>query len=163
MNSGAGSVSVDAYRIEKERLAVTVTLVGGVELHGYIFLQPRVYGYSSHFEPVALFNDRELFFPLELDNGDVTLLSKARVTDISGLPLADEDDLVRASSPMALVEVTMAGGLTRLGSMRLEVRADRPRLLDYLNDINQRFLMLYSDNGVRLMNTKLIERVRPLD
>jgi hypothetical protein len=163
MNPGTGSASIDAYRIEKERLEVTVTLVGQVELHGYIFLQPKVYGYAGHSEPAALFNDRELFFPLELDGGEMLLLSKARVTDISGLPLADEDELVRASSPMALVEVTMAGGLTRLGSMRLEVRADRPRLLDYLNDIHQRFLMLYSDNGVRLVNRKLIERVRPLD
>jgi hypothetical protein len=163
MHPGASSSSIDAYRIEKERLEVTVTLVGSGELHGYIFLQPKVYGYASHSEPVALFNDRELVFPLELDNGDVMLLSKARVVDISGLPLAEEDELVRASSPMALVEVTLAGGLTRLGSMRLEVRADRPRLLDYLNDIHQRFLMLYSDNGVRLVNRELIERVRPLD
>ena len=163
MNPGASSSSIDAYRIEKERLEVTITLEGCSELHGYIFLQPKVYGYASHSEPVALFNDRELFFPLELDNGDVLLLSKARVADISGLPLAEEDELVRASSPMALVEVTLAGGLTRLGSMRLEVRADRPRLLDYLNDNGQRFLMLYSDNGVRLVNRKLIERVRPLD
>ena len=163
MHPGASSSSIDAYRIEKERLEVTVTLVGSGELHGFIFLQPKVYGYASHSEPVALFNDRELFFPLELDNGDVMLLSKARVVDISGLPLAEEDELVRASSPMALVEVTLAGGLTRLGSMRLEVRADRPRLLDYLNDIHQRFLMLYSDNGVRLVNRELIERVRPLD
>ena len=163
MNSGASSSSIDGYRIEKERLEVTITLEGSSELHGFIFLQPKVYGYASHSEPAALFNDRELFFPLELDNGDVMLLSKARVADISGLPLAEEDELVRASSPMALVEVTLAGGLTRLGSMRLEVRADRPRLLDYLNDIHQRFLMLYSDNGVRLVNRELIERVRPLD
>lgn len=162
MNSGASS-SIDAYRIEKERLEVTITLEGCAEVHGYIFLQPRVYGYASHSEPAALFNDRELFFPLELDGGDVLLLSKARVVDISGLPLADEDELVRASSPMALIEVTLAGGLTRLGSMRLEVRADRPRLLDFLNDSSQRFLMLYSDNGVRLINRELIERVRPLD
>ncbi len=162
MNQGASS-SIDGYKIEKERLEVTITLEASAELHGYIFLQPKVYGYASHSEPAALFNDRELFFPLELDGGEVLLISKARVADISGLPLADEDELVRASSPMALVEVTLAGGLTRLGSMRLEVRADRPRLLDYLNDNDQRFLMLYSDNGVRLLNRKLIERVRPLD
>lgn len=162
MNLGANS-STDAYRIEKERLEVTVTLEGCAEVRGYIFLQPRVYGYTSHSEPSALLNDRELFFPLELENGDVLLLSKERVVDISGLPVAEEDELVRASSPMALLELTLAGGLTRLGSMRLEVRADRPRLLDYLNDCRQRFLMLYTDHGVRLVNRKLIERVRPLD
>lgn len=162
MNSGANS-STDAYRIEKERLEVTITMEGCTEVHGYIFLQPRVYGYASHSEPAALFNDRELFFPLEIDSGDVLLLSKDRVVDISGLPVGDEDELVRASSPMALLEITLAGGLTRLGSMRLEVRADRPRLLDYLNDCRQRFLMLYTDHGVRLVNRKLIERVRPLD
>ena len=162
MNHGANS-STDAFKIEKERLEVTVTLEGCAEMRGFIFLQPRIYGYSSRSEPAALLNDSELFFPLELDNGDVLLLSKERVVDISGLPLDDEDELVRASSPMALLEITLAGGLTRLGSMRLEVRADRPRLLDYLNDSRQRFLMLYTDQGVRLVNRKLIERVRPLD
>lgn len=162
MNQGVNS-STDAYKIEKERLEVTVTLEGGAEVRGYIFLQPRIYGYTSHSEPAALLNDRELFFPLELDSSDVLLLSKERVVDISGLPMDEEDELVRASSPMALVEITLAGGLTRLGSMRLEVRADRPRLLDYLNDCRQRFLMLYNDQGVRLVNRKLIERVRPLD
>lgn len=162
MNLGANS-STDAYKIEKERLEVTITLEGGTEMRGFIFLQPRIYGYTSHSEPAALLNDRELFFPLELDNGDVLLLSKERVVDISGLPIGEEDELVRASSPMALLEITLAGGLTRLGSMRLEVRADRPRLLDYLNDCTQRFLMLYTDHGVRLVNRKLIEHVRPLD
>lgn len=162
MNLGANS-HTDAYRIEKERLEVTITLEGGAEEHGYIFLQPRAYGYATHSEPAALFNDHELFFPLELENGEVLLISKERVMDISGLPLGEEDELLRAGTPMALLEITLAGGLTRLGSMRLEVRADRPRLLDYLNDCRQRFVMLYTDNGIRLVNRMLIERVRPLD
>jgi len=163
MSFRASPIPTDAYRIEKERLEVVITMEGGSAAHGYIFLQPRVHGYSSHSEPAALFNDDELFFPLELDSGDVLLVSKERVVDISGIPVSEEDELLRESSPMALLEITLAGGITRLGSMRLEVRADRPRLLDYLNDCKQRFLMLFTDNGIRLVNRTLIERVRPLD
>jgi hypothetical protein len=64
---------------------------------------------------------------------------------------------------MSLLEITLAGGITHFGSMRLEVRADRPRLLDYQNDSTQNFLTLYTDQGVRLVNRAMIESVRPLD
>jgi hypothetical protein len=154
---------VDAYRIEKERLSVSLTLVGGEQLRGYIFVQPPTIGRSVYEGPVALFNESDPFFPIELEAGDVLLLAKSHVLEISGLPITDEDSAFMGGAPMALLEITMVGGVAHFGSMRLEVRADRPRLLDYLNDYNKRFLTLYTDNGVRLVNRALIERVRPLD
>jgi hypothetical protein len=157
------STTVDAYRIEKDRLDVTLTLVGGEELHGHIFVSPPAIGHTGSDEPSALFNNDEPFFPLELDSGEMLLIAKAQVLEISGLPLGDDDELLRASSPMALLQLTLAGGISHFGSMRLEVRADRPRLLDHLNESTQRFLALYTDNGVRLINRMLIESVRPLD
>jgi hypothetical protein len=64
---------------------------------------------------------------------------------------------------MALLQVTLTGGVTRFGSMRLELPSDRPRLLDHLNCGTERFLTLYTDRDVRLVNRAMIERVRPLD
>jgi len=110
-----------------------------------------------------VFNDRDAFFPLELADGEVLLMCKARIIEVAGLPLADDSDEIRASAPMSLLQITLAGGITHFGSMRLEVRADRPRLLDYLNDCEQTFLTLYTDQGVRLVNRTMIECVRPLD
>ncbi|HEX6537098.1 MAG TPA: hypothetical protein VF041_21125 [Gemmatimonadaceae bacterium] len=156
-------IIVDEYRIEKERLEVTLRLMGGDEVHGFVFVQPPLLGHSSQAEPATLFNDSEPFFPLELPSGEVLLVAKARVVEVSGIPLDVHVEEIRASSPMALLEITLAGGITHFGSMRLEVRADRPRLLDYLNDCLDRFITLYTDQGVRLVNRALIECVRPLD
>ncbi len=155
--------AVDTYRIEKERLAVTLTLIGGEVVEGRIFVPAPLLGHAGELDPASVFNDRDLFFPLELANGEVLLMCKARIIEVAGLPLGDDPDDVRGSAPMSLLEITLAGGITHFGSMRLEVRADRPRLLDYLNDCNQSFLTLYTDQGVRLVNRAMIESVRPLD
>jgi hypothetical protein len=57
----------------------------------------------------------------------------------------------------------LAGGDVRVGAIRLEVRPDRARVLDYLNRLNTPFLTLYTSNQARLINRSLIDRVRPLD
>ena len=155
--------AVDTYRIAKERLDVTLTLIGGEVVEGRIFVPAPLLGHSGQLDPAAVFNDRDAFFPLELPDGEVHLMCKARIIEVAGLPLADDSDEIRASAPMSLLQITLAGGITHFGSMRLEVRADRPRLLDYLNDCEQTFLTLYTDQGVRLVNRTMIECVRPLD
>jgi hypothetical protein len=155
--------AVDQYRIEKERLDVTLTLIGGEVVVGRIFVPAPLLGHAGELDPVSVFNDRDLFFPLERPNGEVLLMCKARVIEVAGLPLGEDLEEVRGSAPMSLLEITLAGGITHFGSMRLEVRADRPRLLDYLNDSTQNFLTLYTDQGVRLVNRAMIESVRPLD
>ncbi len=157
------STAADEYRIEKERIEVAVIMVGGETLHGYVFVQPPAPGHTGSSAPLLLFNDGEPFFPLELPTGEVLLLAKGRVLEVSGLPLPESDELLREAAPMALLEVTLVGGRSHFGSMRLDVRAGRPRLLDYLNESTERFLTLYTDRGVRLLNRSLIERVRPLD
>lgn len=155
--------AVDTYRIAKERLDVTLTLIGGEVVEGRIFVPAPLLGHSGQLDPAAVFNDRDSFFPLELPDGEVLLMCKARIIEVAGLPLAEDSDEIRASAPMSLLQITLAGGITHFGSMRLEVRADRPRLLDYLNDCEQTFLTLYTDQGVRLVNRTMIECVRPLD
>ena len=63
----------------------------------------------------------------------------------------------------ARVEVITSDGSARSGDVFLEVRNDRPRLLDFLNQFDHRFLVLHGDTTLRLINRRLIERVRPLD
>lgn len=155
--------AMDAYRIEKARQQVTLTLVGGDELRGHIFIPILPSGHDAEVDPAALFNDAEPFFPLELDGGDVLLVSKSRVVEVAGLPMREQDEVLRESAPMSLLQIVLAGGVAHFGSMRLDVRADRPRLLDLLNDSHDRFIPLYTDHGIRLVNRALIECVRPLD
>jgi len=151
------------YRIEKERIAVTLIMLGGEEIHGHIFVQPSAFHYGVPEEPLHLFNSPEPFLPLEQDDGDVLLVSKDRVLEVVGVAPSEEDEVRRLCARPALLEITMGGGIVHLGSMRLETPSDRPRLQDFLNYCSDRFTTLYTTEGVRLINVRLIDRVRPLD
>jgi hypothetical protein len=155
--------AVDDYRIQKDRLEITLTLIGGEQLRGRIFVQPLAYARHRREEPIDLFNDPDPFFPLEVDGGEMLLIAKDRVVEVSGIKAAEDDDVRSASARMALLEVKLTGGITHFGSMRLELPSGRGRVLDHLNGCAERFLTLYTDRDVRLVNRAMIERVRPLD
>lgn len=156
--------SANLYRIETSRSAVAVTLIGGEELHGNVFIH-----FSSHrpfeLEDVSeLFNSEEPFFPLELESREVLLVAKARVSEVSaGAKYTGDQPIKGTPTPTALLQIVLIGGEVRIGSIHLEARADRARVLDYLNRLDVRFLTLYTSNEARLINRSLIERVRPLD
>jgi hypothetical protein len=157
--------SANLYRIETVRMAVTLTMIGGEELRGNVFIHS-----SSHrpfeLEDVSeLFNSEEPFFPLELETDEVILVSKARVAELAAAGVDDSGDqpIKGTPTPTALLQVLLIGGEVRVGSIHLEARADRARVLDYLNRLDARFLTLYTSNEARLINRSLIERVRPLD
>jgi hypothetical protein len=148
-------------RIEKERVAVSITMVGGELLSGSLFA-PQIYPPGGQEDPLRLLNEPEPFFPLGLSTGEVLLIAKARVLEIV-LDASSGAEELPGSAPTALLQLTLAGGITHVGSMRLEVRASRPRVLDYMNYCTEHFIALRTDAGVRLINRKMIERVRPLD
>ena len=148
-------------RIEKERVAVSITMVGGELLTGSLFA-PQIYPPGGVEDPLRLLNEAEPFFPLGLPTGEVLLISKARVLEIELDGTCGAEELP-GSAPTALLQLTLVGGLTHVGSVRLEVRASRPRVLDYMNHCMEHFLALRTDEGVRLINREMIERVRPLD
>jgi hypothetical protein len=151
------------YRIEKQRLGVTVLLASGDVVRGHVFVQPTGYGTHPHSGPHGLFNGPEPFFPLELEDGGVLLVAKERVAEVSGSSELADDELRRLAAREAMMEVTLASGMSYVGTVLLELPTDRPRLLDLLNDSRERFLTLYTSDGVRFVNRALIERVRPLD
>jgi hypothetical protein len=157
----APSQTFNDIRIEKERVGVSITMVGGETLSGCLFAPP-IYPPGGLEDPLQILNEAEPFFPLGLDTGEVLLVAKDRVLEIMlDEPVVDEDG--PASAPTALLQITLAGGTARVGSMRLEVRVMRPRVLDHMNHCTSRFMALRTDEGVRLINRKMIERVRPLD
>ena len=154
---------MDYYRIDKHRLAVTLTLVGGRCLRGHIFVHPAGQGLPEGENPLRVLNGTEPFFPLQADNGDVILVAKERVAEVWGSTLHAEDELRRQSARCMHIEVTLAAGVVRCGSVLVELPSSRARPLDYLNQHNQRFLTLYDDEGVRLLNMRQIDSVRQLD
>ncbi|MBK5189023.1 MAG: hypothetical protein JJD97_12330 [Gemmatimonadaceae bacterium] len=142
-------------------MGVSITMVGGEVMSGSLFA-PQVYPPGGMEDPLQLLNEAEPFFPLGLATGEVLLIAKDRVLEIS-LDEPQPAEELPGSAPTALLQLTLAGGTTRVGSMRLEVRAWRPRVLDHMNHYTARFMALRTDAGVRLINRQMIERVRPLD
>jgi hypothetical protein len=149
------------YRIEKDRLPVTLTLASGAKLSGTVFVQSYVQRRSGREQASDVLNSREPYFPLAGDDGETQLIAKDQVVEVEVSD--DEDDALSAMiARTATVEITTISGATRIGAVYLEVRNDRPRLLDFLNQFDQRFLTLHAADGLRLINRRLIERVRPL-
>ena len=162
------SDSANLYRIETTRKAVILTMLTGEELKGNVFIHLSSYRPFELEDVSELFNADTPFFPLELDNREVILVAKERVAEIAAnrgdsADNASDQNPSEGPIPTALLQIILVGGEVRLGSIRLEMRPDRARVLDYLNALKSRFLTLYTSNEARLINRSLIDRVRPLD
>jgi len=159
------SDSANLYRIETTQKAVILTMLGGEELRGNIFIHSSADRPFELQDASELFNSNGAFFPLELENGEVVLVAKDRVAEAAANRGDDASDepLRQPPAPTALLQITFGGGEVRVGSIRLEAPPDRARVLDYLNALTSRFLTLYTSNEARLINRSLIDRVRPLD
>lgn len=149
--------AVSEYRIEKLRRGLSVLLTDGTRLEGEVFLRPVSRHRSRPEEPVDLLNDPEPFFAL-VRHGEAMLVQKASVARAeTSYSDGEEDDL---ASLGIIVEVTMNDGSSCTGSIFLEGRRDRPRLLDYLNSYRDRFLPVVDARQVFLVNTNTIAHVR---
>jgi hypothetical protein len=149
-------------RIEKDRRVVSLQMLGGEQLNGEMFVQRFSRHHTRSEEVPDVLNAPEPFFPL-VRAGDTLLIAKHQVREAE---IADDNGQEAAVSPAAraeAVEVTLRDGTVRAGRLYLEMPAERPRLLDFLNRYAQRFLMLYSAGGIRLINRELIERVKTMD
>jgi hypothetical protein len=149
------------FRIEKERLPVMVTTESGERLSGDMFVQSYARRRLGREEVIDVLNDNDPYFPLALADDSMLLIAKQRVRDVD-VPSEERSPLSPVARPVT-VEVIVAGGDAFLGEVRLEVPFERPRLLDFLNRLQQRFITLHTADGIRLINSRLIERVRPLD
>jgi len=150
------------FRIEKDRRSVQLQMLGGEQLSGEMFVQRYSRGHLGSEEIPDVLNAPEPFFPL-VRAGDTLLVAKHQVREVE---LADDNGLEAVVAPVLraeAVEVTLRDGTVRAGRCYLEMPAERPRLLDFLNRYAQRFVTLYSAGGIRLINRELIERVRTMD
>jgi hypothetical protein len=159
------SDSANLYRLETTRQAVILTMLGGEELRGNVFIHSSTHRPFQLEDVSELFNADTPFFPLELEHSEVILVAKEPVAEIAADRGDDTSELPPRDPPIrtALLQIVLVGGEVRLGAIRLETRPDRARVLDYLNALTSRFLTLYTSNESRMINRSLIDRVRPLD
>jgi hypothetical protein len=151
------------YRIEKFRYPVIVTMAGGERIEGDMFVQAYARFRTGPEEPPDILNGDEPFFPLVDGRGDTLLIAKDQVMEVEAVVTEEDDEFRRAGLRPEMIEVTLVGGSALQGAVHVEVAADRPRLLDFLNRFDERFLLLQTTDGVHLVNRRYIARVRPLD
>ena len=155
------SDATNDYRIEKVRRAVELTLANGQRLEGDVFVQFTARYRAGPADPLDLLNDDESFLPLVIDSGDAYLVQKAQIA-VVGTRLPEGDDAVDRALVGMNVELTLIDGSTHIGSLFLEVRATRQRLIDALNDLSTPFLALFTADQLRLVNRRHIAYARPV-
>jgi len=149
------------YRIPKDRLAAVVVTLGGERMTGELFVQASPRNRYGREEAADILNSAEPFFPMLTNGGELFLIAKDRVREVESRdPLPTEDWQIGAP---ATIEVLVTGGAVHTGNVYLESLSGRTRVLDYLNRVGERFLLLYTSRGTVLLNRNFIERVRPLD
>ena len=151
------------YRVEKVRRRLALVMRSGERIEGEVFLRSVSRHRSRPEDPTDLLNDDDPFFALDRD-GEAILVSKDGVA--SAETSYDEEDLENletsalGASLGVPVEVTLRDGTLCVGSIFLESRSDRPRLLDFLNRYERRFLPVVGATQVTLINTQTIAHVR---
>lgn len=148
------------YRIEKMRRFMAIVLADGQRIEGEIFLRPTAPRHNRAERPDDLLNDPNPFFPMMCD-GMVRLVAKANV--VVAETSNELDDEFEAPVLGIPVEATLMDGSSRRGSVFLETRPDRPRLLDFLNSYTARFLPLVAVGRIVLLNTQSIAYMREVD
>ena len=156
-----GTINNNDYRIEKDRLAAVVVTVGGERMTGELFVQASPRNRYGREEAADVLNSAEPFFPMLTNDGELFLIAKDRVREVeSREPLPADQWQIGAP---ATINVWLTGGAMHTGNVYLESLSGRTRVLDYLNRVGERFLLLYTSHGTVLLNRSFIERVKPLD
>jgi hypothetical protein len=153
--------TINRFRIEKLRRAVSVVLTDGRRLEGDVFLWERARVRAEPEEPIDLLNEDEPFFPFFLDDQEVLLVAKAHV--IRAETAAPDGDLAAEMPDGAMgVEITLIDGSAISGFVPVEKRGEQTRLLDYLNGYAKRFIPVFWGEQVCLVNRSQIASVSQL-
>ena len=148
------------YRIEKVRHRVELTLASGDRLEGDIFLQAFARFRAGPEEPLDVLNEHERFLPLVLPSGELLLVQKSQIAVVA-TALPENDYAVETGIVGMHVDITFVFGETKHGSVFPELRADRPRLVDFLNNTPLHFLPFFTADQLLLVSVAHIAYARP--
>ncbi len=151
------------YRIEKSRVPVVVHTVSGERLEGDVFLQPYTQHRHGPEEVSDLLDATEPFFPMRCRDGSIRIVGKDRVVEVELLVPPSDDDARPLGAREAMVELSLETGRRYTACVFYQVPTARPRLLDFLNALDRRFMLLVAEERWRLVNWRHIDCLRPLD
>lgn len=148
------------YRIDKVRHRVAVTLANGHRIDGDIFLQASARFRPGPEDPLDVLNGDDRFLPVVLGSGEALLVQKSQIALVAA-PLPRDDDSVERGLVGMHVELTLADGSAWSGSVFPEVRVDRTRLVDFLNDTPLDFIALFARDRLLAVGRRHVAFARP--
>ena len=148
--------NVDDFHIEKSRLPVVVSTTTGERLEGDLFVQHNVRRPSGLEDAPDVLNASEPFFPLgSRDRVLLVAKSQVRVLHVVNSPALVHPDI----GTLVDVDIQVDSGQMVSGTIIAELASARSRVLDFLNRLTERFLPVYTDEGLVLVNRDLIVHV----
>lgn len=148
------------YRVEKVRHRVALTLANGIPLSGDIFLGVAARFHDGPERPIDALNADDAFLAVVQPAGDVVLVQKSHVLTVTAKLPAEEQEVERSVAGM-VVEFTLSDGSVWSGSIYPELRADRPRLVDFLNEPARRFIEVFTTTEVVAVSREHLAFARP--
>lgn len=146
------------FRIEKSRLPVVLVTLDSKRVSGDLFVQNSTRNKLGHETALDVLNAPEPFFPIARMKGGTILLAKNHVRELF---VAREDAEMpdwEVGTP-AEVDIMMHGGARHVGTILVELASGQRRVIDFLNRLHDRFLAVYKDDGLVLVNRELIANV----
>lgn len=150
---------MSSIRLPKTRVDVQIALPASV-ISGSVFLAEYALDHAGRERVSDLLNGREEFVPVSLDAAPLTFVARRLVrwvkipVDSPGLDEAPPEDASDAAVTFALDD-----GTTLTGRLRFVAPPGRDRVQDYLNDHADRFVPLYTREGLVLVNRRRIATV----
>ena len=150
---------MELYRIPRREVPARILLDDGRTLDGKVFTTDSVPGGRPE-DVLHLLNDTsEDFVPLVCGN-DSFLLNKAGIiwVQLTGANAEEVAEHAESGRP-APVRLTLAGGLSLVGTLSIVMPPERARVIDYLNAAG-RFVPLFGDGSVTLVRRSFVVSVR---
>lgn len=146
-----------SFQIEKREVSVTLHFSDGVQRDGVLFL-----GQTSSFRKgpetvLDLLRDKDPCFPFRDRDGGFRVVRKAAITHVRHADLrANELDV----GDEVAVAVVFVGNATLSGMLRISLRMDQVRLVDFMNS-STGFVELVGRADHFVVNTALIREIGP--
>jgi sRNA-binding regulator protein Hfq len=153
---------VSNFWVEKSRCPVNVILTDGRALSGEIFLNPMSRHRIAPQQPVEFLNQPEEFFVLAPTSDERLLIAKAAVAIVEApLPSSEDDDQLDSARVGVGIEIELIGSsLTAVGWLFYKAVEGKGRVQDYLNDLTDRFIVLFDSEKTTLVNRHAVANVR---
>jgi len=153
---------MDQFRVPQRKIAVSLTLAGGAQFAGELFVPTAGRGGTPGRLGDRLNDESERFLPVASESGGLLVGKRSIVTIRLGVDDAGRENHEEEHDREVRVLVGLEGGLTAEGRVAYTLPPERSRLLDFFNAA-PRFIALLDSEGATLINTDRIVEVRRLD